>query len=108
MGMDLLGNFGMPRLNNFEFFSEIATLGFISGNDAGKNALEVMSSLKIANEIYQRLNEDDNRLELLRAKTILRISDYVKKNPRASEEQLAKEVQKEIQQFATEAAVILQ
>ena len=40
----------------------------------------------------------------LQAQTILRISDYVKKHPKASEAQLKAEVEKEIKKFAEEVA----
>jgi len=77
-----VSNLELPRLSNFDLISEIATLGFVAGNEAGKDALEFLSTSKIIYEIYQRVNEEDNKLAELRAQAILRIAEQVKKKPR--------------------------
>ena len=38
----------------------------MSGNEAGKDALEILSTAKIIYEIYERVNEEDNKLAALR------------------------------------------
>jgi len=91
-------------LKNLEM---IATLGFVAGNEAGKDALEFLSTSKIIYEIYQRVNEEDNKLAELRAQAILRIAEQVKKSPGISDEQRAKMIQKEIEKFAKEAKLII-
>ncbi|XP_065069596.1 uncharacterized protein LOC135694684 isoform X2 [Rhopilema esculentum] len=85
----------------------IATLGFVTGSELGKDALECLSGVKILHEIYKRMNQDEDKLAALRASTILRIAEYVKKNPGANDDQIARQVQKEIDQFTKTAAEIV-
>ena len=38
----------------------------MTGSEAGKDALEILSTAKIMYEIFQRVNEEDNKLAALR------------------------------------------
>ena len=48
------------------FSLQIATLGFVTGSELGKDALECLSGVKILYEIYKRMNQDEDKLAALR------------------------------------------
>lgn len=81
---------------------QIGVLAFLNGGEEGKTLYNAFVAGQVCYEVYKRLTL--SQTDVLRAETILRISNYVKKNPRASQAQLKSEVEKEIQLFAQKVA----
>ncbi|XP_068729389.1 uncharacterized protein [Montipora capricornis] len=90
------------RLNTAGLLNQIGMLAFLNGGEDGKTLYKAFVTGQVCYEVYKRLTV--SQADVLRAETILRISEYVKKNPRASQAQLKSEVQKEIQLFAQKVA----
>jgi len=90
------------RLSTGELFNQIGVLAFLNGGEEGKTLYNAFVAGQVCYEVYKRLTL--SQTDVLRAETILRISNYVKNNPRASQAQLKSEVEKEIQLFAQKVA----
>jgi GAF domain-containing protein len=84
-------------LNNVELLQEIATLVWTSTGNTQLS--EQMARLRIGYELYQRFS-GAREIEALRNQTILNISKWIQDNPKASKEEMAKEVGKQIVLFA--------
>ncbi|CAL1542104.1 unnamed protein product [Lymnaea stagnalis] len=83
---------------DFNFMEHIATLVWAHTGDS--HMAEQLATVKIVNEVWQRLS-GEKEIEALRTETILRISKYVKENPKASKEELGKEIGRLIKDFAS-------
>lgn len=84
-------------LSNGDLLQQIATLVWI--NSGNSDMIEKITTFRVGCELFQRLS-GARETDALRTQTIMSISDYVKKHPKASKEELAKEVTKQIQLFA--------
>lgn len=84
-------------LNNVELLQEIATLVWTSTGNTQLS--EQMARMRIGYEFYQRFS-GAREIEALRNQTILNISKWVQDNPKASKEEMAREVGKHITLFA--------
>ncbi|XP_067938899.1 uncharacterized protein [Watersipora subatra] len=83
-----------------ELVQQLALLNWLKKGDASsKKTLEQMTQLRVVSHVWNKLNSQ-TEIDDARAKTILTISDYVKKNPRASKADVTKFVAKEIEKFA--------
>jgi len=100
----LLSN--MKPLDNIELLSEMALFSFLNEGDAGKEGLMFLSGAKVVHELYRRYTQTDTIIEALRADAIRKISAYVEKNPRASTDDQAREIKKQIDDFAVKVAVV--
>ena len=58
-----------------------------------------LAKLQVGYELYQRLS-GERELEALRNQTILNISKWINDHPKASKEEMSKEIGKQITQFA--------
>ncbi|KAK3094130.1 hypothetical protein FSP39_024483 [Pinctada imbricata] len=88
------------NLSNTDLLQQIGTLMWAT--QEGSNAPDLVKNLamaKIANELYCRMT-GEREVETLRNQTILAIAKYVKENPKASKEELAKEIGKQITLFS--------
>lgn len=90
------------RMSTVELLNQIGVLAFLNGGEEGKSLYNAFVAGQVCYEVYKRLTV--SQADILRAETIMRISEYVKKNPRASEAQLKSEVEKEIKLFAQKVA----
>lgn len=84
-------------LTNAGILEELATLLWIRSDN--KELAEKLACTRIAYELYQRLS-GERELETMRQQAILGIAAYIKKHPKASKEELAAEIGKQIQLFA--------
>ncbi len=69
----------------------------IPGDDC-KELYETVTGTRVAYELYQRLSGQRD-LDLYQSQCIAGIVEYVKAHPKASEDELAKEIAKQIQLF---------
>lgn len=52
-------------------FFQIAMVAYLQGSSAGKEGLTFLSGAKVLYELYQRLTEKDNVIQVLRVSTLL-------------------------------------
>ena len=85
------------RLGNADLIQEFATLLWVQkGED---DLLKKITSARIVNELYQRVS-GENEVEALRNATITKIAKWVKEHPKATKEEMTKELAKQITLFA--------
>lgn len=77
-------------------------LAFINGGEEGRALYNAFVTGRVCYEVYKRLSV--SQADVLRAETVIRISQYVKSHPQASQAQLKAEVEKEIKIFAQKVA----
>lgn len=82
---------------DFNLMEQISTLVWAHTGDS--NMAEQLATVKLIKEVWQRLS-GNQELEALRTETILRIAKFVKEHPKASKEELANEIEKQIKDFA--------
>ena len=85
-------------LTNVELLQQLGNLMWIEGNP---ELTEQVAKLRIGYELYQRLS-GQRELEALRTKTILEICKWVKDNPRASKDEMTREIGQRILIFAAQ------
>lgn len=77
-------------------------LAFINGGEEGRALYNAFVTGRVCYEVYKRLSV--SQADVLRAETVIRISQYVKSHPQASQAQLKAELEKEIKIFAQKVA----
>lgn len=87
------------RLNTPDLIQNMALQSWMNKDEHGEKFYKLVTGGRVWYEIYRRMSNQDE-VEALRAECILAISDYIKKNPKASKEEVTKEVAKHIQIFA--------
>ncbi|ESO96446.1 hypothetical protein LOTGIDRAFT_214570 [Lottia gigantea] len=91
--MDLLKLF---TGQNGDFLQDLGTLNFINSGD--KEMLQRVTGARVAAYVFDKLT-NEQEIEALRTATILSISKYVKDHPKASKEEMVKEIGKQIYEF---------
>ncbi len=81
-----------------DLIQQMAALVWLKKGDDHKQLYETVTGARVAYELYQRMSSERD-IETYQAQCILAIVDYVKKHPKASEQELAKEVEKQIELF---------
>ncbi|XP_072031620.1 uncharacterized protein [Amphiura filiformis] len=87
------------RLDTPDLIQQIALLAYLNKGEEGERFYKLVTAGRVWYEVYRRVSDQDE-IEAARAQCILAIAEYVKKNPKASQEEVAKEVGKHIQEFA--------
>ncbi|PFX17890.1 uncharacterized protein LOC111340245 [Stylophora pistillata] len=90
------------RMDLVELLNQIGVLAFINGGEEGRALYNAFVTGRVCYEVYKRLSV--SQADVLRAETVIRISQYVKSHPQASQAQLKAEVEKEIKIFAQKVA----
>ena len=85
-------------LGNPELLQQIGTLVWAVNDDKAPKFVENMAALRIGYEVYERLS-GEREVDALRNQTILAIAKFVKDHPKASKEELVKEISKQIWLF---------
>lgn len=67
---------------------------------------ELLAAAKLAGQLYERFS-GQNEVDALQSQVILKISKYVKDHPKASKEELSKEIGRQIQIFAQQIENII-
>lgn len=99
--MDLIKGMINPdeswRLGNADLIQEFATLLWVEkGED---DLMKKVTSARIVYELYQRLT-GENEMDAMRNETIAKIAKWVKEHPKATKEEVSKELSKQITLFA--------
>ncbi|KAK7104550.1 hypothetical protein V1264_019247 [Littorina saxatilis] len=84
-------------LNSVELLQQIGTLIWSTTGDS--QVTQELAKLRVGYEIYQRLS-GEREMDALRNQTILNICKWVNDHPKASKDEMMKEVGKQIAQFA--------
>lgn len=84
-------------LSNVDLLQQIATLVWTSTGD--QTMIEHLSKLRVGYELYQRLS-GEREMEALRKQTIEAIAKWIKEHPKASKDEMQKEISKQITLFA--------
>lgn len=84
-------------LGNADLLQQIGLLSWLHNNDT--DLISKVTGARVAYEVYQRLS-GEKEVEALRNQTIMAIAKYVKEHPKASKEELTKEVSKQIWLFS--------
>ncbi|XP_078394082.1 uncharacterized protein LOC144678018 [Cetorhinus maximus] len=83
-----------------ELVQQVALLNWLnSEDDASKQLLKTVTGVRVAHSLFQRLTGQD-AIDLYKRQCILGIVAFVKENPRASQSQLNKELEKQVLLFA--------
>nr|CAB3261124.1 uncharacterized protein LOC100176726 [Phallusia mammillata] len=85
--------------NNLEFLQQIAQRNYLVNGDESKPFYQLMTALRIGNEVYQRVS-GQRKIDEYRAQCAANIIAYVKANPNASNNVLKKEVENQVAMFA--------
>ncbi|XP_071505354.1 uncharacterized protein [Diadema setosum] len=86
------------RLNTGDLIQQIGLLAWLNKGDEGKKLYQTIAGFRVGHELWARLSGQDE-LEAYRAQFIGAVVDYVKKHPKASQDDIAKEVAKQIEIF---------
>ncbi|XP_022083110.1 uncharacterized protein LOC110975186 [Acanthaster planci] len=87
------------RLGTPELIQQIAMLAWLNKAENGEEFFKLVSTARVWYELYQRASHNDE-IDAYKAETVLAIANYVKSHPRASRDELTKEIEKQIQAFA--------
>lgn len=90
-------------LNNADLMQQIGTLMWAVNDDKAPKMVENMAAMRVGYEVYQRLSGQRD-VDALRNQTIMAIAKYVKDHPKASKEELLKEISKQIALFVKKLA----
>jgi hypothetical protein len=85
-------------LGNAELLQQIGTLVWAVNDDKAPKFVENMAAFRIGYEVYERLS-GEREVDALRNQTIMAIAKFVKDHPKASKEELLKEISKQILLF---------
>ncbi|XP_048733780.1 uncharacterized protein LOC125649948 [Ostrea edulis] len=85
-------------LGNPELLQQIGTLVWAINDDKAPKLVENLAAFRIGYEVYERLS-GEREVDALRNQTILAIAKFVKDHPKASKEELVKEISKQIWLF---------
>lgn len=85
-------------LNNADLMQQIGTLMWAVNDDKAPKMVENMAAMRVGYEVYQRLSGQRD-VDALRNQAIMAIAKYVKDHPKASKEELLKEISKQIALF---------
>lgn len=71
----------------------------INDTEESKELLTVVTGIQVAKDVLNHLASQD-KIDAYKKECILNIAEYVRKNPRASQQELNKEVTKQVSLFA--------
>jgi uncharacterized protein YpbB len=74
-------------------------LVWMNNGDDGKELYQKITGARVAYEIYNRLSGQRD-IDTYQAQCYMGIAEFIKKHPKASEQELTEEVQKQIALFA--------
>lgn len=86
------------KLSTADLIQQTAAYLWLHKGDEYKDLYKGVTGARIVYELYQRISASDN-LELFKAQCIAGIVEYIKANPKASEAELTKEVEKHVSLF---------
>lgn len=84
-------------LLDFDILEQIALL--LWAHTGNSHMAEKLATIKLAADLWKKLTNEEE-MEGLRTETIMNISQFIKANPNASQDELREEVGKQIIEFA--------
>ncbi|XP_014669781.1 PREDICTED: uncharacterized protein LOC106810838 [Priapulus caudatus] len=87
------------QMDNPELLQQIALIGYLNKTEGSEKLLSIITKARVFTEVYNRVT-GQREIDAAREACILAIVDYIKKHPRASKDEMAKEIQKQVQNFA--------
>ena len=94
--MDNLKEWGLSSTP--DLLQQMAALVWLKRGDEHKEIYQTITGARVAYELYQRFSSERD-IETYQAQCIAGICDYVKQHPKATEQEIAKEVEKQIELF---------
>lgn len=91
--------------NTGDLIQQIAALMWLHKGDEYKQLYTTVTGARVTYELYQRLAVNQN-IEMFQNQCILAIVDYITKNPKASEADLTKEVERQVALFKENIKVV--
>jgi len=85
-------------LDTPDLLQQIALLAWLNNGDEGKDMMKLLTQGRVVYELYNRVS-GQRQVEQYEQECILGIVDYIKKNPKHSQDALAKEVEKHVALF---------
>lgn len=85
------------RLGNADLLQEVATLLWVQNGD--DELMKKITTTRIVYELYQRLS-GENEIDALRNEAITKIAKWIQDHPKATKEEISKELAKQITLFA--------
>ncbi|TRY97910.1 hypothetical protein DNTS_034134 [Danionella cerebrum] len=105
--MDTLSTFLQLNMANAsgmtdtQLIQQLALLGWLkTDSDPCKELLSAVTGVQVARELLARLS-GESQIDIYRQECIQSVADFVKKNPRASQQELNYEVEKNVMLFAS-------
>ena len=86
-------------LSNVDLIQQIGTLMWATSDDKAPEILRNVTAARVGYELYSRFS-GEREMEALRNQTILAIAKFIKEHPKATKEEIAKEVAKQITLFS--------
>jgi hypothetical protein len=83
----------------------LSMLAWLNKNEEGEELYKIITGARVAYELWSRISSQKD-VDTYQAQCILGIVEFIKKNPKATEDQLAKEVQKQIELFKAKVAAL--
>ncbi|MGH0114891.1 UNVERIFIED_CONTAM: hypothetical protein FKN15_065815 [Acipenser sinensis] len=88
------------QMSNTQLIQQLAMLNWLKSDSVeSKEILAAVTGVQVAQELLQRLTGQD-KVDAYKRECIHAIAAYVKNNPRASQGEINKEVEKQVLQFA--------
>ncbi|CAN7950351.1 unnamed protein product [Ixodes pacificus] len=84
--------------DNLELLEQIGLYLSLEKVENADKFYKAVVGVRLLQHFWKKLNREDE-IEAHRNEALLAIADYIKKNPRATEEQILKEIQKQIDIF---------
>ncbi|KAK2180264.1 hypothetical protein NP493_449g02004 [Ridgeia piscesae] len=89
---------GGPPMSTADLIQQMAALAWVK--DDNKEPYNLVTSARVAYELYQRVSSSSD-IDVYQTQCIAAITAYIQKHPKATENELAKVVKKEIDLFRT-------
>jgi len=86
------------KLSTADLIQQIAAYLWIREGDDHKKLYEKVTGTRVVYELYSRLTTSNN-IDLYKSQCMMGIVDYIKAHPNATEAELTKEIQKQVETF---------
>ncbi|CAJ1069605.1 hypothetical protein E3U43_014367 [Xyrichtys novacula] len=94
------------EMSNAQLFQQIALLRWLSSqSDEDRGSLTAVTGIQVAKEVLNRITGQD-KVDDYKRNCILSISQFIKDNPRASQNQINAEVEKRVLIFAAQVQAL--
>uniref|UniRef100_A0A3B3RRL8 Si:ch211-191j22.3 n=1 Tax=Paramormyrops kingsleyae TaxID=1676925 RepID=A0A3B3RRL8_9TELE len=93
-------------MSTLQLFQQVALLGWLrSDSEESKDLLTTLTGARVMHAVHNRLTRR-SQLDAYKRECILSVADYVRRHPRASQQELSAEVEKHIKLFAARVQML--